>query len=282
MLVDYDWSRKMEWITWSNPVTVWWFFLSSIALINVLFLFWLRIYRKSRPSQFNNQLLVLSSIYTLGCAYRSVFPKADVQRIALFDTWLSSVFLGRTVATFAELAFVAQWFLILKTYSAIQKDQITLRLSHLLLPMIVVAEICSWYAVITTNYIGNTIEESLWALCYTLIGICLFMIQKNVTGYLRLATRIAIFGCLLYVSFMAFVDVPMYFNRFMNDLQSNKEYFGLWEGIVDLNTRWIVTHTIADWREEIPWMTLYFSLAVWVSLALTFVPEPKTSTKDKE
>jgi hypothetical protein len=36
----------------------------------------------------------------------------------------------------------------------------------------------------------------------------------------------------------------------------------------DLATRWIVTHDIARWRHEIPWMTLYFSLAVWTSLTL--------------
>jgi hypothetical protein len=29
-----------------------------------------------------------------------------------------------------------------------------------------------------------------------------------------------------------------------------------------------VTHDIAEWREEIPWMSLYFSAAVWASLAL--------------
>jgi hypothetical protein len=29
-----------------------------------------------------------------------------------------------------------------------------------------------------------------------------------------------------------------------------------------------VTHDIGEWREEIPWMSLYFSAAVWASLAL--------------
>jgi hypothetical protein len=29
-----------------------------------------------------------------------------------------------------------------------------------------------------------------------------------------------------------------------------------------------VTHDIADWRQEIAWMSLYFSLAVWTSLML--------------
>ena len=35
-----------------------------------------------------------------------------------------------------------------------------------------------------------------------------------------------------------------------------------------LATRWIVTHNVARWRHEIPWMSLYFSVAVWTSLVL--------------
>ena len=40
------------------------------------------------------------------------------------------------------------------------------------------------------------------------------------------------------------------------------------EGLRDVSTRWIVTHDLAEWKEEIAWMSLYFSLAVWSSLAL--------------
>jgi hypothetical protein len=29
-----------------------------------------------------------------------------------------------------------------------------------------------------------------------------------------------------------------------------------------------VTHDIAEWKDEIAWMSLYFSAAVWASLAL--------------
>jgi hypothetical protein len=30
----------------------------------------------------------------------------------------------------------------------------------------------------------------------------------------------------------------------------------------------VVTHNIARWEGEIPWMSLYFSVAVWTSLLL--------------
>ena len=40
------------------------------------------------------------------------------------------------------------------------------------------------------------------------------------------------------------------------------------EGLRDVSTRWTVTHDLAAWREEILWMSLYFSAGVWASLAL--------------
>lgn len=71
---------------------------------------------------------------------------------------------------------------------------------------------------------------------------------------------------------MAPVDVPMYFDRRQADATSEKVLFGLKDGLIDLNTRWVVTHNILDWKQEIPWMSLYFSFAVWTSLILCHVP----------
>jgi hypothetical protein len=43
---------------------------------------------------------------------------------------------------------------------------------------------------------------------------------------------------------------------------------GLIEGLRDVSTRWVVTHDLTHWKGEIAWMSLYFSAAVWASLAL--------------
>jgi hypothetical protein len=52
-------------------------------------------------------MLFLSAAYVFACAFRSFLPRADIQRICLFDTWLSSVTVGRSVATVAEICFTA-------------------------------------------------------------------------------------------------------------------------------------------------------------------------------
>ena len=67
---------------------------------------------------------------------------------------------------------------------------------------------------------------------------------------------------------MATVAMPLYFGRWQADLLSGKDYLGLAAGLHDVATRWIVTHDVATWRDEIAWMSLYFSTAVWGSLAL--------------
>jgi len=40
------------------------------------------------------------------------------------------------------------------------------------------------------------------------------------------------------------------------------------EGLRDASTRWVVTHDVAQWKDEIVWISLYFTAAVWASLAL--------------
>jgi hypothetical protein len=37
----------------------------------------------------------------------------------------------------------------------------------------------------------------------------------------------------------------------------------------------VVSHRREDWKSEVAWMTLYFSVAVWLSIALVHAPLPK-------
>lgn len=217
-------------------------------------------------------IIWFSSLYVFVCAFRSFMPRADVQRIVLFDTWFSSVFLGRMIATIAELAFIAQWAIVLMILSETASDKWTRKIALIILPVIAVAEMFSWYAVITTHYLGNVVEESLWGLTYVAIGSAITSLWFKLKGPIRLAAGISIVFCALYVLFMFTVDVPMYYGRMMEDYASQKPYLNVTQGIIDLNTRWVVTHDIQEWKTEIPWKTLYFSFAVWVSLALCYLP----------
>ena len=264
---------SVAWLDWSNPVAIWWGFLLVVSAVNIAALLWLRArYRASRGEKpaaaWIEPLLLLCAVYVLGCAFRSVLPRADVQRICLFDTWLSSIMVGRSVATVAELCFAAQWAIVLYTLGKVANSDTAKNIAKAILPIIVVAEIFSWSAVITTNFLGNVLENSLWTITFLLIGIALSRLVPRFRGPAQFAIAAAAAGIAAYVVFMATVDVPTYFGRWQADLASGKDYFGLVAGLHDVATRWIVTHDIAPWRDEIAWMSLYFSTAVWGSLAL--------------
>jgi hypothetical protein len=203
-----------------------------------------------------------------GCAFRSFLPRADVQRICLFDTWLSSVVVGRSVATVAEVAFAAQWALFLHQLGTMTGADTTLNAAWVIVPLILIAECFSWYAVLTTNYVGNAIENSIWALAFFIVGTGLCRLLPEFDSLVRVALVIAIVGIVGYLAFLMTVDVPMYLSRWRADVAGGGKLLGPLEGLRDVSTRWVVTHDLAEWKDEIAWMSLYFSMAVWASLAL--------------
>ena len=266
---------QLDWLGRSNPVAVWWCFLLVVSAGNIAFL--LLLFSRRRAADNGSRrggifavepLLLLAAVYVLVCAFRSVLPRADVQRICLFDTWLSSVAVGRSVATVAEICFVVQWAIVLRELGRLTNSDTARVVSKLVVPLIVLAECCSWYAVITTSYLGNVAENSLWTAAFALIGLALVRLIHRFHGIVRGVIAAAAAGVAGYVVFMCTVDVPTYVARWQADMTAGKRLFGLFSGLRDVATHWVVTHDIAGWDGEIAWMSLYFSMAVWASLLL--------------
>jgi len=262
------------WRVRSNPLALWWALLTLVSVTNIAL--WFLLYREfhnvpagalSSASGIELMLLLCAG-YVFGCAFRSVLPRADVQRICLFDHWLCSVFIGRSVATVAELCFAAQWAIILTHLGGIVGADTTLNIAWVIVPLIVIAECFSWYAVLTTNYLGNAIENSIWAVAFLIVGVALCRLLPEYNGPVRWVLVFAIAGIVFYLAFLVAVDVPMYLGRWKAGLEEGSKLLGLLEGLRDVRTRWVVTHDIAHWKGEIAWMSLYFSAAVWASLAL--------------
>ena len=149
-------------------VKTWWLALIGVSLVNICAWFLAGVLPVRRAVNdpalaTRRRQVLLSAPFVFGCAFRSIFPRADVQRICVVDSWLSAVVVGRTVATIAELGFAAQCALLLRVLAADARKPAALGISRVIVPLIAMAETVSWYAVITTNYVGNTIEESTWA-----------------------------------------------------------------------------------------------------------------------
>ena len=261
-------------LAWSNPVSWWWGLLTLVSGANIAL--WLLLYHQLHawPAGWLagtpgiEFMLLLCAAYVFGCAFRSLLPRADVQRICLFDTWLSSVAVGRSVATVAEVCFAAQWTIILRQLGTMTGADTTLNIAWAVVPLILIAELFSWYAVLTTNYLGSAIENSIWAVAFSAIGIGLCRLLPDFDGSMRVVLAIAIVGIAGYLIFLMTIDVPMYLARWRAKISDGGKHLRALEGLRDASTRWVVTHDLSEWKDEMAWMSLYFSTAVWASLAL--------------
>jgi hypothetical protein len=267
---------RLLWRSRSNPLAWWWALLTLASSGNIAL--WFSLYRQvhiqptGHDSASDVQLMLfLCAAYVFGCAFRSILPRADVQRICLFDTWLSSVVIGRSVATVAEVCFAAQWAIVLLQLGGIAGVDTASNVAWVIVPLILVAQCCSWYGVLTTNCLANAIENSIWAVAFVAVGIGLCRLLPEFDGSVRLALVVAIIGIAAYLAFLIAIDVPMYLNRWQDGLAGGGKVLGPLEGLRDASTRWVVTHDLSHWKDEIPWMSLYFTAAVWASLALCLV-----------
>src|ERR1700716_4245637 len=289
--MSLEWRARSNSLDWSNPLAPWWGLLTLVSGANIAVWFFLYGQLHEQPTgrlggasgiEF---MLLLCAAYVFGCAFRSFLPRADVQRICLFDTWLSSVVVGRSVATVAEICFAARGAVILHQLGRTTGADTTLNAAWVIVPLILIAECFSWYAVLTTNYLGNAIENSIWAVAFFIVGIGLCRLLPEFDGPVRVVLAIAISGIVCYLAFLMTIDVPMYLARWRAEAAGGGKLLGLLEGLRDVSTRWVVTHELAEWKDEIVWMSLYFTAAVWASLALcgcysleNYLPRYRTET----
>jgi hypothetical protein len=263
----------------SSRVLIWWAALSIVAVVNICAWCVAAVgFKRDEATDSREvhaarrQQLLLSALFVAGCAFRSFLPRAEAQRICLYDSWISNAMLARSVATVAELCLVAQWALLLRRFAVKTGATFAVAVSRLALPLIAFAEICSWYTALTTNFIGSVFEESTWAVTSALLTLGFVTLWPQYRGGKRTLIRAAIAINLAYMAFMCTVDVPMYLARWTADEASHRQYLSLATGWRDAQQRRVVTYRWIDWRQEMPWMSLYFSAGVWISIALTRVP----------
>ena len=264
----------------SENVFLWWFFLCAVSGLNVLA--WsvsAATLGRRRPGlspeayATRRLQLLLSAGYVFGCAFRSVLPVYDVPRICIVDTWLSSVIVGRSVATFAELCFAAQWALLLREISRAGGNGPARSSALVIVPLIAIAETFSWYSVLTTSNLGHVIEESIWAVSAGLLVTSLVAYWPRCNSVLRPLLAAWCAAGIAYIAFMFLVDVPMYWARWLVDESGGRMYMSIAQGALDASERRIVSHRWEDWMSEVAWMSLYFSVAVWISIAMIHAPD---------
>ncbi|HTL20326.1 MAG TPA: hypothetical protein VL220_06405 [Steroidobacteraceae bacterium] len=111
-------------------------------------------------------------------------------------------------------------------------------------------------------------ENSLWGLAATLAVAAMLVIGPHRLAALYPQVMV---GGIAYVAFIFIYDVPMYWSRWLADQASGHKYLSIPEGMVDVRRRWKVSYRWEDWRNEVPWMSLYFTFGVGSSIWLVYV-----------
>jgi hypothetical protein len=220
---------------------------------------------------YQSKQLALSGLFVAACAFRSLLPRIDLERMCLWDSPLSSVMVGRTVATVAELCFAWQCALLLFKLSAQTGASVIGAIGLAVLPIIVVAELACWFAVATLNNIGHAVEELLWSVMVGLVAAGLVIYWRHTAGAPPLWVPIGLIACAGTAALILMVDIPLYITRWRIGKRAGLRYLRVVEGLKDAVVRRRVTQTRDAWREEVLWMSLYFSAGVWVSLGIIFV-----------
>lgn len=257
-----------------QPVAIWWLLLCAATVINAFAWTVSAGILKGAAARFDpeayalrRRLLWLSAVYVAGCGFRSVLPMVDVPRICLHETPFSMIFVGRSVATVAELCFAAQWAILLRETS--RGDDLAGVVGRLILPVIVTAEIASWSAVLLSNYLLHALENFLWTFMAAMVMAAFWALHGRMGEAGRRFLQMAALCGGGYLVFMILFDVPMYVDRW---LAGAAEPTTLAEGLRQVLAPCVIEHRWAAWRDDVPWLSLYFTIAVWISIALPHAP----------
>jgi len=253
-----------------NRTFVWWKFLCLMAVMNIIV--WLvAIWMRSDMQGFSYAQPILSGIFVMVCAFRSFYPRIDLERYCLFDTPVSSVILGRSFATIAEICFSIQCALLINDLGHVLNAPIIIYISYTIVPVIIIAQIFCWYAALTLNHFWHGMEEFAWVLMIFLAAGCFVTGFILLDGFYKILMAIGLLSCLGSAYVMLFVDIPMYLSRKSQHSKMGAKYLTVTEGIRDALNRRVQTSDWNVWKNEVLWITSYFTVGVWLSIAMVFV-----------
>lgn len=277
----------------NNVVLGWWTFLIIISIFNILFI---SIYAFTHT--LNTKQLILfgfAFIFSIVCAIRAFYPTKYTEKTCFLKTKYYTPFVIRILATIAEIVYILLFVYVFIYIINIIKNITRINLNYLkkyiyiVIPIIVLAEVFSWLGSITEYQLWNVSEEILWLITsIMLIVISIFILNniKNIkstkiksiyyllSGIVPLAT--------IFATFLIVVDIPMYVKRWIKGEQleakplqqifnefKNKHRKNFDNNIKDFRQCRKVDKSLNTWKEEMPWLTGYFTIGVWSTFVLT-------------
>jgi len=248
----------------------WWRALCILAGANVG-LWLIAWYVGPGGSAYANWHLGLSGVYVMVCAYRSVLPRIDLERRVLVDSPLSSIMLGRTAATVAEICFAAQLGLGVHQLAGEANLPMVQTAAWGIPVFMTLAQAFCWHSVLTLNHITQAVESLLWAAGFSMTAVLLAVVAGHSGGWVQGVAIAGVVGSLGFITYVLTIDAPMYLRRYRQCRAQGQCYLDLSSGARDALYRRVPSRQWAAWKEDALWLTPYFSLGAWVSLGLVWV-----------
>jgi hypothetical protein len=249
----------------------WWRALSVLGILNICLWIAIWIYSPIVDSYYAMQI-ALSGVYVFVCAYRSIFPRVDLERLVVVDSPLSSIFLGRTAATIAEICFGIQLGLLvhqLGVYAGLPWVQ---HAAWIITICTIIAQAFCWHSILTLNHITQAVESLFWAAGFSWMAALLTIVAMDTSGLVHFLAVAGILGSVAFVVYVLAVDVPLYIRRFRNGRDKGQKYLSISQGARDAWSRRELSHSWEHWKDDALWLTPYFSIGAWLSMALVFLP----------
>lgn len=189
----------------------------------------------------------------------------DLERLVVVDTRLSSIFLGRTAATVAEICFALQLGLLVHQLG-VHAGLPWVQMAAWAIPVfMVVAQDFCWHSVLT-------VTSSLWTAGFSWMAALLGIIALDSSGWVHALAIVGILGSVSFVAYVLCVDVPMYWRRYQHGRAHGQVCIRLDQEARDAWHRREQSSNWAACKEDALWLTPYFSFGVWVSIAMVFAP----------
>tara|TARA_B100000941_G_C28445448_1_gene522037 strand:- start:312 stop:1163 length:852 start_codon:yes stop_codon:yes gene_type:complete len=272
-----------------NKLPDWWYRISTITILNFLVLYELS---KNQVFQDDSYFISLIGIYLFVSIFRSYYPKKEVEKVCLYDHFMSKPVVGRTIATIAEISLILALIHIFKeiSFDIYQMNTNINFVLNITLILIIVAQISCWMSVITEHFLFNLVEESLWTITFTIYTIISAINFYNITesnpklNHISLFCKLSIPLFITYVLYMLLIDLPLYskkwntidknkdkritWNEFYNDIHKHLAENSLYQKIMKITNCSKFETSWEEWSDEVPWMIGYFVIIGWVLIIL--------------
>ena len=249
--------------------------LATISIINIIVILHHLFTRLNQGGKKNIKLIILVTIYVFTCALRSIWPRADGPGLCIHDNYVSTPFVGRCFTTIAEISFsifvVSVTNIILESFKSMNGINVIQKLNNSMVIFISIAQIFCWIGIITQDPSYNVIEESIWTIFGTVMLVIYLTLYSKIDilpstpelKKIKSIIPIILIVCTIYILFMTYTDVPMYFKRAKKQKKNNVQYNSLYDGIQEMKKCKKVTSSYQEWKNDILWLTFYFTFTVW-------------------